>query len=41
MHKSAGQGVQNVKLELRAEDEPSIRKVIEAKVFLPLEFGSQ
>jgi cytochrome c oxidase accessory protein FixG len=41
MPKSAGQGVQNVTLELRAEDEPSIRKVIEAKVFLPVEFGDQ
>jgi cytochrome c oxidase accessory protein FixG len=41
MHKTAGQGVQNVQLELRAEDEPSIRKVIEAKVILPVEFGSQ
>ena len=41
MPRSAGQGVQNVKLELRAEDEPSIRKVIEAKVILPVEFRSQ
>ena len=41
MPRSAGQGVQNVKLELRAEDEPSIRKVIDAKVILPVEFRSQ
>ena len=41
MPRTAGQGVQNVKLELRAEDEPSIRKEIEAKVILPVEFGSQ
>jgi len=41
MPRTAGQGVQNVKLELRAEDAPSIRKEIEAKVILPVEFGSQ
>jgi cytochrome c oxidase accessory protein FixG len=40
MPNSAGQGVQNVKLELRAEDKPSIRKVIDAKVLLPAKFGS-
>jgi cytochrome c oxidase accessory protein FixG len=41
MPRSAGQGVQSLKLELRAKDEPSIRKEIEAKVLLPVEFGSQ
>ena len=40
MPKSAGQGVQHLKLELRAEDDPSISKTIEAKVLLPVDFGS-
>jgi len=40
MPKSAGQGVQNLKLTLQAEDDPSISRVIEAKVLLPVEFGS-
>jgi len=41
MPKSAGQGVQNLKLELQAEDDPSISKTIEAKVLLPVEFGGK
>ncbi len=41
MPRSAGQGVQNLKLELRAEDEPSISKIIETKVMLPIEFGNK
>lgn len=40
MPKSAGQGVQNLKLELKAADDPSIRKTIDAKVLLPVDFGS-
>ncbi len=41
MPKSAGQGVQSLKLELRAEDDHSIHKVIDAKVILPIDFGSK
>jgi cytochrome c oxidase accessory protein FixG len=37
--KSAGQGVQNVELELQARDDPSIRKEVTAKAMLPIEFG--
>jgi hypothetical protein len=40
MPKSAGQGVQNLKLVLQAEDDPSISRVIKANVLLPVEFGS-
>jgi len=40
MPKSAGQGVQNLKLTLQAVDDPSISRTIEAKVLLPVEFGS-
>ena len=36
---SAGQGVQNVELELQARDDPSIRKEVTAKAMLPIEFG--
>jgi cytochrome c oxidase accessory protein FixG len=39
MPKSAGQGVQNLQLELQAEDDTSISRTIEAKVLLPVEFG--
>jgi len=39
--KSAGQGVQNLELGLRAEDDHSIHKVIEAKVMLPIDFGGK
>jgi cytochrome c oxidase accessory protein FixG len=40
MPKSAGQGVQNLKLEIQAEDDPSISRTIDAKVLLPVDFGS-
>jgi len=33
--KSAGQGVQTLDIELQASDDPSIRKVIEAKALMP------
>jgi cytochrome c oxidase accessory protein FixG len=41
MPATAGQGVQHLDLELRAEDDPSIMRVIEAKVLLPVDFGSK
>jgi len=37
--KSAGQGVQEVDLELKARDDSSIRKEITAKAMMPVEFG--
>jgi cytochrome c oxidase accessory protein FixG len=37
--KSAGQGVQTVEIELQAEDDPSIRRVVTAKALMPVEFG--
>jgi cytochrome c oxidase accessory protein FixG len=37
--KSAGQGVQEVSLELKARDDSSIRKKITAKAMMPVEFG--
>ena len=40
MPRSAGQGVQNLELQLRAEDDQSIMKTIDAKVLLPVNFGS-
>jgi cytochrome c oxidase accessory protein FixG len=39
--KSAGQGVQHLDIALEAGDDPGIRKVIEAKVLMPMEFGNQ
>jgi len=39
--RSAGQGVQHLDIELQASDDPSIRKVIEAKALLPMESGKQ
>jgi len=41
MPRAAGQGVQDVKLELRAIDDPSIRKIINTRVLLPVDFESQ
>jgi cytochrome c oxidase accessory protein FixG len=41
MPRSAGQGVQSLKLQLRAEDDPSIMRTIEAKVLLPVKFESK
>jgi len=40
MPRSAGQGIQNVDLQLHAEDDPSISKIVKAKVLLPLEFDN-
>ncbi len=37
--KSAGQGVQDVDIELQAKDDASIRKEITAKAMMPVEFG--
>jgi len=37
--KSAGQGVQNLTLELKARDDESIRKEVSAKAMMPIEFG--
>jgi cytochrome c oxidase accessory protein FixG len=39
--RAAGQGVQTLDIELRASDDPSIRKVIKAKALMPMEFGKQ
>jgi cytochrome c oxidase accessory protein FixG len=39
--RAAGQGVQHLDIELQASDDPSIRKVIEAKALMPVEFGKQ
>jgi len=39
--RAAGQGVQELDIELQASDDPSIRKVIEAKALMPVEFGKQ
>lgn len=39
--KAAGQGIQSLDIALEASDDPGIRKVIEAKVLMPMEFGSQ
>jgi len=39
--RAAGQGVQKLDIELQASDDPSIRKVIEAKALMPVEFGKQ
>jgi cytochrome c oxidase accessory protein FixG len=39
--KAAGQGVQTLDIELQASDDPSIRKVIQAKALMPMEFGKQ
>jgi polyferredoxin len=39
--KSAGQGVQTIDLEIQAEDDPSIKKIVKAKAMMPLNFGSQ
>ncbi|RPH94136.1 MAG: cytochrome c oxidase accessory protein CcoG [Lysobacterales bacterium] len=39
--KAAGQGVQTLDIELQASDDPSIRKVIEAKALMPMEIGKQ
>jgi cytochrome c oxidase accessory protein FixG len=40
MPASAGQGVQDLELELRAVDDHSISSLIDAKVMLPIDFGS-
>jgi len=37
--RSAGQGVQKLEIEFKAEDDPSIRKVVIAKAMMPMEFG--
>jgi cytochrome c oxidase accessory protein FixG len=39
--KSAGQGVQNLDIQLQSSDDPGIRRVIEAKAMMPIEFGSK
>jgi hypothetical protein len=39
--KSAGQGVQNLDIQVQSSDDPSIRRVIEAKALMPMEFGSK
>jgi len=41
MPRSAGQGVQHLTLELRAEDDHAISRNIEAKVMLPIDFGNK
>jgi len=41
MPRSAGQGVQHLILELRAEDDHAISRNIEAKVMLPIDFGNK
>jgi hypothetical protein len=38
--KSAGQGVQDVKLLLQAVDDPSISREIKAKAMMPMDFGN-
>jgi cytochrome c oxidase accessory protein FixG len=38
--KSAGQGVQDLQIEFRAEDDPSIRKQIKAKALMPMQAGN-
>jgi uncharacterized protein YfaS (alpha-2-macroglobulin family) len=37
--RSAGQGVQNLTVELKARDDESIRKEINVKAMLPIKFG--
>jgi cytochrome c oxidase accessory protein FixG len=37
--KSAGQGVQTLEIEFQAKEDPSIRRVVTAKAFMPVEFG--
>ena len=39
--RSAGKGVQNVELELTADDDPSIRREITAKFMMPLGIGNR
>jgi hypothetical protein len=39
MPRAAGEGVQKLDIELRASDDPKIRRVIEAKALMPVEFG--
>ena len=39
--KSAGKGVQNIDLELRSADDPSISREITAKAMMPLSIGSR
>jgi len=36
---SAGQGVQHLDIQLQAEDDPGIRRVIKAKALMPVQFG--
>jgi cytochrome c oxidase accessory protein FixG len=38
--RSAGQGVQSLKIEFQAEDDPSIRKVVTAKALMPVGSGN-
>jgi cytochrome c oxidase accessory protein FixG len=39
--REAGQGVQNLDIEIQSSDDPSIRKVIKAKALLPTDFGRE
>jgi cytochrome c oxidase accessory protein FixG len=39
MPRAAGAGVQKLDIELQASDDPDIRRVIEAKALMPVEFG--
>ena len=39
--KSAGKGVQNIEMELKSLDDPSISRVITAKAMMPLGIGSR
>jgi cytochrome c oxidase accessory protein FixG len=39
--KSAGQGVQNLDIEVQSGDDPGIRRVIKAKALMPMEFGGK
>ncbi len=39
--RSAGQGVQALELQLQAQDDPSIKKIVKAKAMLPVQFGTQ
>ena len=39
--RSAGRGVQNIDLELKATEDPSIRREITAKAMMPLGIGNR
>jgi hypothetical protein len=39
--RSAGQGVQNLDIEVQSGDDPSIRRVIKAKALMPTDFGTR